>query len=459
MQTIKENKMLEENDKVIVAVSGGPDSMCLLHILNTYKDKLKISIAVAHVNHCIRGEEADKDEYFVEKFCERLNIEFYSIKIDVNKLSLEKNISSEMAGRTARYEFFENIKNKIGANKIALAHNANDQAETILMRIMRGTGIDGIIGIKPVRDKVYIRPLINVNREKIEAYCKEHDLNARIDKTNLQSIYARNKVRLELIPYIKENFNKDIVATLNRLSDTVRMDSEYLDNISKKKYKLYCEKNGEKVIIKRDMFSENNALVTRVIRMAIENLTGSTYNIEKKHILDIIDIEKHKTGVSISLPNHINVYNNYGDINIYRNKEEKSKDTSEYFLHIGEKNAIEGKSFCIRLTVMDKKADINLGRDKFIKYFDYDKISSKIILRYRREGDRFTSIGMSGEKKLKDIFIDMKVDKTKRDYIPLICFNKEISWIVGYKISDKFKVDENTRKILEIKFESEEAVD
>lgn len=456
LKTIKENQMLKENDKVIAAVSGGPDSMCLLHILNTYKEHLKIDLTVAHVNHCLRGAEADEDEDFVRRFCEKLNIEFYSIKADINKLSSEKNISSEMAGRIARYEFFENIKNKTGANKIALAHNANDRAETILMRIMRGTGLDGLVGIKPVRNEVYIRPLINVNRDQIEAYCEENKLNARIDKTNLQNIYSRNKVRLELIPYIMENFNKDIVNTLNRLSDTVRIDSEYLDNISKKIYKLYCEKKEEKVIIKRDMFFEHNAVLTRVIRMAIENLAGSTYNIEKKHILDIIDIQKHKTGVEISLPNHINVYNNYGDIKIYYAKDKNDKDLNEYSLYLDKNNIIENQNYAVKLKIIDNNENINLRKNQFMKYFDYDKISGKITLRYRRNGDRFTSIGMAGEKKLKDIFIDMKVDKTKRDHIPLICFHGEIAWIVGYKVSDKFKVDKNTKKILEIKFESEE---
>lgn len=448
--------MIQENDKVIVAVSGGPDSMCLLHILYTLKETLKITIAAAHVNHCLRGKEADADEEFVRKFCEKHNIQFYSVKVDVNSLAKEKNISSEMAGRFARYKFFESIKKKINADKIALAHNANDQAETLLMRIMRGTGTEGLIGIKPVRDGIFIRPLINTQRDQIEAYCIQHEINARIDNTNLQNIYSRNKVRLELIPYMKKNFNEDIVEVLNRLSSTMRTDNEYLDNISKKNYELYCEKKEEKVIIKKRAFLEHEAILTRVIRKAIAALMGSTYNIERKHILNIIEIQRHESGVLINLPNNINVYNNYGDIEIYLINEEKIKDSGEYELIAGQRNVIADKNIAIAIKLLEYNSNINLKKNDFIKYFDYDKINGKIILRYRRAGDRFTNIGMRGSKKLKDIFIDMKIEKAQRDFIPLICFESEISWIVGYKVSDKFKISRSTKRILEIKFEREE---
>lgn len=456
LQTIRENSMIKENDKIIVAVSGGPDSMCLLHILYTLKESLKISLAAAHVNHCLRGQDADEDENYVKNFCKALNIDFYSIRVDVKSLSSERNISSEMAGRAVRYEFFERLKGEINADKIALAHNANDQAETLLMRIMRGTGSEGLIGIKPVRDKLYIRPLINNTRIEIENYCKNNRINARIDKTNLENIYSRNKVRLELIPYIKKNFNEDIISVLNRLSSTMRTDNEYLDNISKKKCEQYCEKNEEKVIIKKEAFLEHEAILTRVLRKAIGELLGSTYNIERKHVFDIIKLQKHNSGVLINLPNNINVYNNYGNIIIYFNNKEQNKDNGEYELTIGKQNVICNKNIKITINLIDKNTHINLKKNDCIRYFDYDKINGKIILRYRKAGDRFTNIGMSGSKKLKDIFIDMKIDKSKRDFIPLICFGSEISWIVGYKVSDKFKVSENTKRVLQIQFEREE---
>ena len=455
LKTIHENSMFSVNDKVIVAVSGGPDSMCLLHVLNRIKDKLNIKIIAAHVNHCLRGNESDEDEVYVKEFCSKLNIDFYSTRVDINRFSKEKGLSSEMAGRAARYEFFENIKSKVGAQKIAIAHNANDQAETILMRIMRGTGIAGIVGIKPVRDKIFVRPLIKIGREEIESYCKKEHINPRIDNTNLTNIYSRNKVRLELIPYIKRNFNEDIITTLNRLSDTVNVDNDYLEYISSQKYKLFCDEKKDEIIIHKEAFLEHKAIITRIIRKSICYLLNNTYNFEKKHILDIINLQLHKTGTNLDLPKNIKVYNNYGDISIYfKNEKIINKDNNEYELFTG-KNIIQSKKIIITIKTLSKNNRVNFKENNFIKYFDYYKIKDKIILRYRKKGDKFIPIGMSGNKKLKDMFIDMKIEKSLRDKIPLICFGSEIAWIVGYRVSDKFKVDENTIKILEIKFESE----
>ncbi|AJA49773.1 tRNA(Ile)-lysidine synthase [Clostridium pasteurianum DSM 525 = ATCC 6013] len=455
LKTIHENSMFSVNDKVIVAVSGGPDSMCLLHVLNRIKDKLNIKIIAAHVNHCLRGNESDEDEVYVKEFCSKLNIDFYSTRVDINRFSKEKGLSSEMAGRAARYEFFENIKSKVGAQKIAIAHNANDQAETILMRIMRGTGIAGIVGIKPVRDKIFVRPLIKIGREEIESYCKKEHINPRIDNTNLTNIYSRNKVRLELIPYIKRNFNEDIITTLNRLSDTVNVDNDYLEYISSQKYKLFCDEKKDEIIIHKEAFLEHKAIIARIIRKSICYLLNNTYNFEKKHILDIINLQLHKTGTNLDLPKNIKVYNNYGDISIYfKNEKIINKDNNEYELFTG-KNIIQSKKIIITIKTLSKNNRVNFKENNFIKYFDYYKIKDKIILRYRKKGDKFIPIGMSGNKKLKDMFIDMKIEKSLRDKIPLICFGSEIAWIVGYRVSDKFKVDENTIKILEIKFESE----
>lgn len=454
LKTIRENNMFQVNDRVIVAVSGGPDSICLLRVLYELKDELKIELAAAHLNHNLRGKAADEDEQYVEKFCYDLKIDFFSKKVDVNRVANEKGISSEMAGRLVRYNFFDELKEKIHANKIAIAHNANDQAETILMRIMRGTGQEGLVGIKPVRDTVYVRPLIEVTRDSIEAYCEENALNPRIDATNLQNIYRRNKVRLELIPYIKENFNSDIVMTLNRLSDLIKVDQEYLEGVSLEKYKNYCNENERKVTINKEAFYEKAAISTRIIRRALAHVIGSTYNFERKHILDIIKLQKNSTGTHISLPCSIEAYNNYGDIYIGHNLFETKKDDGIYLLQLEGTTEVGKRK--IHTKIIDNNKNLNLKDDKFTKYFCFDEVKENIILRYRKNGDKFNPIGIKGTKKLKDIFIDMKIEKNLRDNIPLICFNDEIAWIVGYKISNKFKIKEQTKKILEIKYEGED---
>jgi len=456
LNTIRENLMFDTNDKVIVAVSGGPDSICLLRVLYELKDELKIEIVAAHLNHNLRGKAADEDEEYVRQFCSDLKLNFFSKKVDVNKISKQRGISSEMAGREARYEFFQELKQQIGANKIAIAHNANDQAETILMRIMRGTGSDGLIGIRPVRDNIYVRPLINIKREDIEGYCKDNELNPRIDKTNLQNIYRRNKVRLELIPYIKDNFNSDIVMTLNRLSDTVKVDYEYMEKISLEKYKLYCKEKEKKVTIYKEGFLEQEAIITRIIRKALSHVTGSTYNFERKHILDIMKLQKKNTGALLSLPQNIEICNNYSDVKIYTDVGKVKKDTLEYELDCHKINMVGKNKITFR--IIKNSETMNLSENRFTRYFSYDAMSGKVTLRYRRDGDRFNPIGIKGTKKLKDIFIDMKVERDLRDKIPLICFDNQIAWIVGYKISDKFKIKENTREILEIKYEGEDVL-
>lgn len=458
INTIKCNNMFELNDKVVVALSGGPDSICLLHILHTLKDELNISIVAAHVNHCLRGEAADNDEMYVKKICEELGIQCFVKREDVHRISKERGISCEMAGREVRYEFFEEVLHKINGNKIAIAHNANDQAETVLMRILRGTGLEGLVGIRPVRDNIFVRPIINLTRDEIENYCEINKLNPRIDKTNFENIYTRNKIRLELIPYIQKNFNSDVIEVLNRFSDTVKIDNEYINNVAKEKYNEYSEISKEKIILKGQLFKEHEAILTRVIRIAIKNIKGDLNNLEKNHIYDIIDIQKKSTGKYIMLPSGIRVTNNYGDIYVYKEEKEHKvqKINKEVELNLLEENVLTNHKLKITLDIIKSKEDIKFDKNPLIKYFDYDKIKGVIKLRYRKNGDKFMPFGMSGSKKLKDLFIDLKIPKERRDSIPLITFGDDIAWIVGYRISDKFKINKDTKSILKIKIEREE---
>lgn len=453
LKTIEKNHMFNRGDNVLVAVSGGPDSICLLHILNSLKKQLGINIIAAHVNHGLRGLEADKDEEFVHEFCENYKIECHSKKIDIKKIALEKSISMETAGREARYEYFYDLKEKYGVDKIALAHNANDQAETILMRIMRGTGVEGLVGIKHVRDNVIVRPILSVIRRDIEKYCNEMNLKPRIDKTNLENIYTRNKIRLDLIPYIEDNFNKDIVDGLIRLSNSAEKDNSFIEKHVDLNYKKYCNRKDGKVIISNKAFELEEALITRLIRRAVLEIKGNLYDFEKAHIYDIINIQNQGTGRELSLPGKVQVYNNYGDIYIYNKKNEGAQIKYELPLKINEVNRIEDIGINITMTVLDNNSKYNIKDNNDIKYFDYDKINKDITIRNRREGDKFSPLGMNGSKKLKDLFIDLKINKKERDEINLICFGDEIAWVVGYKISDKFKVSNDSNKILKIEVE------
>ncbi|MGL4731969.1 MAG: tRNA lysidine(34) synthetase TilS [Clostridium sp.] len=455
LHTIKKYNMIENGDNVLVALSGGPDSMAMLHVLYSLKDALGINIVgAAHLNHLLRGEDAECDQQICEKFCKEINVPFYCRRIDIDSMAKENGVSHEMAGREARYNFFDELVKSKGYTKVAIAHNLNDQAETVLMRMMRGSGIEGLVGIKPVRDEVFIRPIIEVSRNIIEGYCDENKLNPAIDKTNFENVYSRNKVRLELIPYIEENFNQDIIKTLNRMSRVISEDNDFIEGFSKKIFEKYCYKKGDRVIIYKDAFNEHKAVVSRVLRMAIMQVKGSLYNIESGHINDIIKLYNHNTGKTLMLPGNLRVDNVYKDIYVYI-YEEKNKADKEFSLKLSINDSVycEELSKTIKLTTISNDGNFKIKSKDMIKYFDFDKIKGDISVRYRKNGDKFSALGMKGSKKIKDIFMDLKIPREERDFIPLICFGDEIAWIVGFRVSEKFKIDRNTKKILQVSIE------
>lgn len=337
LKYVEENFMIEKGDSILVALSGGPDSVCLLHILYSLSKKMNIFLYAAHVNHCLRGEEAIKDEKYAEELCKRLNIPFYCKRVDIKSISKERGVSTELAGRDERYKFFDELKENLSINKIAIAHNANDQAETLIMRIIRGTGLEGLVGIKPIRDSVYIRPILCLTRKEIEQYCNEQNLNPRIDQTNYEEIYSRNKIRLKAIPFIQENFNKDIVSTLNRLAYMCNMDNEFIESKVDEKYQEFCKDEGQCFYICKEGFDEFEALVTRIIRRALMNFSGIQYNFEMKHVYDIISLQKGESGKSINLPNGIKAINVYGNVKLEKVKEKIDfKAINQYIFNISE---------------------------------------------------------------------------------------------------------------------------
>lgn len=458
-QFIKSNNMIIKGEKILVALSGGPDSICMLHILYAMRETLGIKLYAAHLNHCIRGEVADGDEEYCKRFCEELDIPFFSKKVKVEALAKERHISCELAGREARYGFFHEVKEQNGINKIAVAHNANDQAETILLRLIRGSGTDGLCGIRAVRDNLYIRPILSLDRQAIEKYCEANNLEPRIDKTNLENIYTRNKVRLELIPYISKNFNSDIIGTLNRLAYTMQGEQKLLKKYVDVHYEKFCFKESNKVVIKKEAFYEDVDLVAKLIRQAYYDFCGNLNDLEKVNIYDVIGLSNGETGKIIMLPNKIVAYNDYGNIYIgYRennslveNNDDSVIKNQVYELNIEEINIVNNMH--IKLEVI-KNEKIKLDNDNiYKKYFNYDKIKDSINLRYRKEKDFFNPLGMNGTKSLKKLFIDMKIPRYHRDRIPLVCFGNDIAWIVGYRVSEKYKISRDTKEILCINFE------
>ena len=307
LKTIKKYNLIESGDKLVLGVSGGPDSISMLNVLREIAEDetidLKFQIVVSHINHNIR-KEAKEDEEFVKKYCDENNIKFFSKSIDVEKIANNSKIGIEEAGRKVRYEFFDEVLKKTNSNKIAIAHNKNDKVETMIMNVLRGSGLLGLKGIEPKRGK-YIRPLIEIEREKIEEYCEEKNLNPRIDKTNFDNTYSRNKVRNVVIPYIKQEFNPNIIKTLDRLSELVKEEDTYVEKQVEKAYKeIFIEENNEEIILNLKKFNNYEKVIkSRIVLYTITRLFGSSKGIEKIHIDDILKLCENNIGNKFLTPN------------------------------------------------------------------------------------------------------------------------------------------------------------
>lgn len=301
--TIKKFDLIEKKDILVLGVSGGPDSISMLKALINLTTKLEFKIVVAHVNHMIRAE-ASSDEEYVKKFCEKNNIEFYSKSIDVKKIANNKKIGLEEAGRLVRYEYFNEILEKVKGSKIAIAHNRNDRVETIMMNMLRGSGIDGLKGIEPKRGNI-IRPLIECERSEIEQYCKENKLEPKIDKTNFDDIYNRNKIRNIVIPYIQKEFNPNFIKTMSRLSDIAIEEDKYIKNQVKEIYQqILVEEKQKQIVLDLKKFNlQEQVIKKRLIRYTIKRVFGSTANIEKIHIDDILKLCGNNIGNKFLTPN------------------------------------------------------------------------------------------------------------------------------------------------------------
>lgn len=308
LNTIKKYNLIENGDRLVLGVSGGPDSICMLDVLNRIRNdknlNLKFDIVVAHINHMIR-EEAIYDENFVRQFCEKIGIKFYCKSIDVRKIANNNKIGTEEAGRNVRYSFFNEILEVTHSNKIAVAHNKNDNVETIIMNLLRGSGISGLRGIEPLKDNKYIRPLIECERFEIEKYCEDNNIDARIDKTNFENIYTRNKIRNVVIPYIKEEFNPNIIETINRLSNLIKQEDDFMQTLVEQTYSdIILEENKKQIIIDLKKFNNQETVIkSRILLYTITRLMGSTNGIEKIHIQDIIKLCENNIGNKFLTPN------------------------------------------------------------------------------------------------------------------------------------------------------------
>lgn len=437
---IRANHMISPGDRVVAGVSGGADSVCLLDVLSCLSAVIGFSLEAVHVNHMIRGEEADRDEEFVKTLCESLKVPLKCIHRDIPALAEENGESLEEAGRKARYDAFYSIE---GTDKIAVAHHADDQAETVLYNIFRGSSLKGAGGMRPVRDKV-IRPLLCVSRKEIEEYLSMRKLGFCTDSTNGSNEYTRNKIRNVIIPLIKESVQRDVVSNINDFSKDMQEGYEYiLDHAENVYQECLMNKHEEigRIMLDADRLAEEPSVIRReVIMLAIRHVSGTLKDITRKHVNSVEELLSKPVSKQTDLPYDIAAVRDYDGIYFMK----KNQDTMEI-----EDNPFilpEKKDF--ELEVLDYKGNWEKITNDYTKVFDYDKIKDTVKVRKRMPGDYITLDDSGSRKLLKSYFIDEKIPRRLRDKIWLLAEGSHVLWIVGYRTSAAYKADSTTKRIL-----------
>lgn len=435
---VEENKLIENFDRILVALSGGPDSVALLYILLELKKYYNITIGAAHINHSLRGEASDGDEKFVKELCENLGVEVYTKKVDIKAYAAKGSIGEEEAGRKIRYSFFEEKAKDGGYNKIATAHNLDDNVETFLFRLMRGTGIEGLCGIPLRRDNI-IRPLLTQKKSEILKYLEGRKITYRIDESNNETDYTRNKIRLKLIPYIEKEFNNNFVDCLYPLI-------EEIDGINSHIKKFIEKELEEEILYKRRILKYDVGIRKKIFKSFIERYPVEVNRRKVEAIEDIFYSDGYK---EVDLGQGYIFVKEYDKMYIKKENNE-IYDKNKIPLEINEKIMYNGY-------VIESKLVENIPRKKGSYYFDYDKMNKGIFVRTREEGDRFVPFGMKKSKKLKNFFIDEKVERLKRDIMPILVSGEDIILVGNLRSTDLYRVDKNTKKILLLKVEEVEA--
>lgn len=448
MAFVDEYQMLKKRDVVIVGVSGGADSVCLLFMLKNLQRMYSLKLHVVHINHCLRGEEANQDAEFVKALCERVGVPYRIAVCDIRAMAAERGISIEEMGRIARYDIFTEEMEKYDGTKIATAHHMDDNAETMLFNLFRGTGIRGLSGISPYRDNV-IRPIMCLNRKEIEEYLDIIGETYRNDSSNFCDDYTRNKIRHNIISYARENILEGVSS---HMFDTAKQ----LKNID-----IYLRKQAVKIadkivqyepyitLIEKDAFRKvDPALKSYVLSIAWENAAKGEEPLSRRHIEAVSKLAEENSGKDICLPNNWIAASGYYHIFFYvstsltKCMDEipiKSSGTHEFG------NKKEKFKFKKENYSGEKK---KISKATYTKCFDYDKIGSRPVLRTRREND-YIIINSKGDKQsLNRYFINEKIPAKLRDQTILLADGNRIMWVVGFRISEDVKVTEETRSML-----------
>jgi tRNA(Ile)-lysidine synthase len=475
---IREHHLVLSHEKLLVAVSGGPDSVCLLRVLNNLLEELHIKLHIAHLNHRLRGAESEADAQYVSNLAQKLGVPATIEQRDVKAYQAQQGLSLEEAAREVRYTFLAQVAESIGASRVAVGHTVDDHIETILMHLIRGTGTRGLHGLQPVsrwqslgNSLTIIRPLLKVSRQGTVDYCHEHQLMPRTDASNLSLSPFRNRIRHQLLPLLK-GYNPQVTKALLRTAHIAGDDIAFIDDESARLWGEIVQEHEDTIILDKKRFLElPSALKRHLLRTAIERLLGNLKDIEARHIEEIMNAVTKPAGKRISLPGGLTFSIEYNRYLLGSDPAALSPFpilSAELALKIPGETQLPGwqvEAAIISPSVIKGKPEgaltpsettikgIGLVNNLFTAYFDLDKTGNKLAVRCRQSGDRFQPLGMSQPKKLGEFMIDAKIPSAWRERIPIVGSPQHILWIVGWRIDERVKVTENSKRILRLKFE------
>jgi tRNA(Ile)-lysidine synthase len=448
-QTVTKYNLLQEGECVVVALSGGPDSTALLTLLAEIAQKMDLKIVAAHFNHGLRGKESDEDEDCSRNLAEKLGVIFVAGKMGRRKK--EKGVSPEDFYRSQRYSFLDKVAKDYQAQKVALGHNRNDQAETVLLNILRGSGLEGLKGFLPIRDGKFIRPLMDVSRQEIISFLKKNKIPYRTDSSNKEKIYLRNKIRKGLIPYIKDKYNPKIEENLAQMAEILRGEDEFMHQCVVKALQSPCvEKNPRMVSLNLVYINKiNPAIRLRLLKTILEDLSSGKKGISFIHVKALNDlIQKGESGKRLVFPAGVEARREYDKIVLEKKKKKLGKTEYEYALKIPGSVNIKERGLIVTVQkLLKKKVDIS---DSNRIYLDLDTIKKPLVIRNRREGDWFHPLGTQGRQKIKNLYINNKISRIRRDEIMLLVDDLSVIWVENMHLSDRVKITPETRNILKL---------
>ncbi len=449
---IETYNMIQKKDKIIVGISGGADSVCLLFVLLELQKQYELELIGVHVNHHIRGEEASEDQQFVERLCRRHGIPLEIVECKVVEEAERRNLSVEETGRDVRREAFLEVFHQYQGNKIALAHHANDNVETFLMNAARGTGVQGLKGIEPIRDR-WIRPLLCVERSEVERYLEGKKEAYCIDSTNLENAYTRNQIRNQVMPVFENYINNRTVEHMSRVIEELRDVESYINHQVNGAWRLCTVVKGDfQVLIHKERLLDYPKIIQeRVVKRAIERVAESQRDITRRHVEDVHGLLQKQVGRKLTLPYKLLAKRVYDGIEIVKSVDTVKVDEVKQEIRLNIPGITElpnGQVIEVVLKECEKYSTIQ--ETLYTKLFDYDIIKGDLEIRQRQTGD-YLIINAEGNKQtLKKYFVNEKIEAERRDHIWNLAADNEILWVIGYRRSEAYKVTKETKHILEI---------